>query len=366
MIPFLDLKKQYALIQSEVEPKIIEILRSGNYILGTEVEACEKELAKYTGSPHALAVSNGTIALQMALQALDVGPGDEVIVPSFSFFATAEVVSTLGALPIFIDIDSATFNMNPNLLEKAISPKTRAIIPVSLFGQTSDMDVINQIALKHGVSVIEDAAQSFGASYKERKSCNLSDIGTTSFFPAKPLGCAGDGGAVFTANPDLAKKLESIRVHGQTRRYYHEYIGVNGRLDPIQCVIIRAKLRFHDQMITKRQQIAKIYDEAFEGLSEIKTPFIAADRKSAFGQYTLLIKKRDQFAKYLQEQGVPTAIHYPMGMHEQPIYQKMGYKLPVTEMVSQEVISLPLYPDMPLDHVQLVTDAVKKAVVAIF
>lgn len=362
MIPYLDLKSQYQKIKSEVEPQILNILASGNYILGPEVEACEKDLANYVGVEKALTVSNGTIALQMALQALDVGPGDEVIVPSFSFFSTAEVVSTLGAKPVFVDVNEKTYNIETEQIAPAITAKTKAIIPVSLFGQMPDMDEINALAKQKGLVVIEDAAQSFGASYKGKKSCGASDIGSTSFFPAKPLGAAGDGGALFTSNPDLAKKLEAIRVHGQTKRYYHEYIGVNGRLDPLQCVVVRAKLKFHDETIAKRQKIAKQYDQAFAGLEGLVTPLIKGDRQSAYGQYTLLVENRDQFAKRLQEFGVPTSIHYPFGMHEQPIYKSMNVKLPVTEKVSKRVISLPLYPDMPQADINQVIEAVKKSV----
>jgi len=361
-IPYLDLTAQYKKIQAKVEPKILSILASGQYILGPEVSECEKELAQFTGSKHALAVSNGTIALMMALQALDIQPGDEVITTSFSFFATAEVITTLGAKPVFVDVEENTFNIDAKKIAAAITPKTKAIMPVSLFGQIPDMDEINALAEKHGLFVIEDAAQSFGATYKGKRSCNLSTIGCTSFFPAKPLGCAGDGGAVFTSNSDLAKKLDSIRVHGQTKRYYHEYIGANGRLDPIQCVILRAKLPHYDEDLKKRREIGLAYNDAFSGLKNLTAPFIKADRDSAFAQYTVMVSDREKFAKDLEKEGIPTSVHYPMGIHQQPVYKHMKVSLPITEKVAARVISLPLYPDMPKDHVKKVIEAVAKVV----
>ncbi len=359
-IPYLDLTQQYKRIQKVIEPKILSVLASGQYILGPEVTELEKELAQFTGSKYALAVSNGTIALQMALQAIDLKPGDEVIVPSFSFFATAEVVTTLGATPVFVDIEEKSFNIDVSKIEAAITPKTKAIMPVSLYGQISDMDEIMAIAQKHQLTVIEDAAQSFGALYKNKRSCNVSHIGCTSFFPAKPLGALGDGGGVFTSDPELFKKLEAIRVHGQTKRYYHEYIGVNGRLDPIQCVVLREKIKFYDEDLNKRREIGFAYNDAFSGLKGLVAPTIKSDRNTVFAQYTVVVENRDQFAKDLEKEGIPTSIHYPLGMHEQPVYKHMNISLPVTEKLSKRVISLPLYPDMPKDHVKKVIDAVKK------
>lgn len=361
-IPYLDLSAQYKKIQAQVEPRILKILSSGQYILGPEVVNCEKKLAEFVGSTHALTVSNGTIALSMALMAIDVKPGDEVITTSFSFFATAEVISSLGAKPVFVDVDAVSYNLDPSLIESKITAKTKAIMPVGLFGQPADMDEINAIAKKHNLYVIEDAAQSFGAKYKGRRSCNLSDIGCTSFFPAKPLGCAGDGGAVFTSNPDLAKKLDFIRNHGQTRRYYHEYIGVNGRLDPIQCVVLSEKIKTYQQDIEERQKIAMTYNEAFAGLG-LKIPVLKdKNRESVYAQYTLVVEDREKFVKALEQKGIPTSIHYPMGIHEQPIYKSLNVKLPITEHLSQRVVSLPLYPGMPQDHIQQVIAAVRSAV----
>ena len=322
------------------------------YIIGMMIMA--------TGTKHALAVSNGTIALMMALQAIDVGPGDEVIVPSFSFFATAEVVSTLGAIPIFVDVDSKTYNIRVDQIAERINKKTKAIMPVSLYGQIADMDEINSIAEKHGLYVIEDAAQSFGATYKGKRSCSLTHIGCTSFFPAKPLGAAGDGGAVFTSDSTLAKKLDAIRVHGQTGRYYHEYIGVNGRLDPIQCVVLKEKLKYYDEDIRERQKIAKYYNESFRHL-DVVIPEVAADRESVFAQYTLAVDRREQFIEKLQKAGVPTSVHYPMGMHEQPVYKHTNVSLPITEALGKKVVSLPLYPGMPEGDIEIVVTAVKSA-----
>lgn len=361
MIPYLDLSPSYKKIQKVVEPEILNILSSGQYILGKHVETCEADLAQFVGSKHALAVSNGTIALMMALQAIDVQPGDEVIVPSFSFFATAEVVSTLGAKPVFIDVERDTYNIDVNQIEKAITKKTKAIIPVSIFGQMPDIEEINQIAEKHKLVVIEDAAQSFGATYKGRRSCAVTHIGCTSFFPAKPLGAAGDGGAIFTSNTDLHKKLDSIRVHGQTKRYYHEYIGANGRLDPIQCVVIKEKLKFYNEDIKERQRIGLLYNESFKGLNLV-APKIKTDRESVFAQYTVAVPHRDTFIEKMQKAGVPTSVHYPMGMHEQPVYKSRNVKLPVTEEISKKVVSLPLYPGMPDKDIQVVIQAVKESV----
>lgn len=359
-IPFLDLTPQYRRIQKQVEPRILNILSSGQYIMGPEVETCEKALSEYTQAKHALAVSNGTVALMMALLAVDVGPGDEVMVPSFSFFATAEVVSLLGAKPIFVDIEPDTFNIDVSLIEEKITNKTKAIMPVSLFGQVADLDEVIGIAKKHNLYVIEDAAQSFGAKYKQKRSCAVADIGCTSFFPAKPLGCAGDGGAVFTNNDTLAKKMEYIRNHGQTKRYHHEYIGVNGRLDPIQCVVIDEKLKFYNEDIARRQKIATKYSEAFSGLKNVQIPVIRNDRDSVYAQYTLKVKNRDEIMTFLNGKGIPTAMHYPMGMHQQPAYQHMSVSLPVTEEVASQVLSLPLYPDMPEGDVEQVIAAVRE------
>jgi UDP-2-acetamido-2-deoxy-ribo-hexuluronate aminotransferase len=360
-IPYLDLAVQYKKIQSKIEPKVLEILASGQYVLGPEVVACEKELSQFTGATFSSAVSNGTVALLNALLAVGVGPGDEVITTGFSFFATAEVITLIGAHPIFVDIEADTYNINVALIEKAVTSKTKAIMPVSLYGQIADMDEINAIAKKHGLYVIEDAAQSFGAIYKGKRSCSISHIGCTSFFPAKPLGCAGDGGAVFTSDSEIAKKLDYIRVHGQTRRYHHEYIGFNGRLDPIQCAVIREKLKFYDEDLNKRREIAQAYNDAFAGLKGAAIPVVRADRNSVFAQYTLAVPQREEFIKKLDQMGVPTSIHYPSGMHEQPVYKNLKFSLPVTEKLAKQVVSLPLYPDMPQENVKTVIQAVQKA-----
>lgn len=367
-IPYLDLAIQYKKIQKELEPKLLKLLASGQYILGPDVVACEKALAQFVGSQNALTVSNGTIALSMALMVIGVEPGDEVITTSFSFFATAETISTLGAVPVFVDVEPVSYNIDASKIEEKITSKTKAIMPVSLFGQCADMEEINAIAKKHNLYVIEDAAQSFGARYKGKRSCNLSDIGCTSFFPAKPLGCAGDGGAVFTSNPELAKKLECIRNHGQTRRYYHEYLGVNGRLDPIQCLVLLEKLKTYESDVLERQQIAARYNKAFAGLKGVVIPQVKdSHRDSVYAQYTLLVGTgddggREVFIKRLEELGVPTSVHYPMGIHAQPVYKNIYRPLPLTENLSRRVVSLPLYPGMPSEHVEQVISAVQTAV----
>lgn len=357
-VPFLNLRPLYERIQPEVEPKILEILSSGQYVMGPHLQSCEKALANYVKAPHAFAVSNGTIALQIALMAAGVGVGDEVIVPGFSFFATAEMVSVLGAKPVFVDIEPDTYNIDVEKVEKKITDKTKAIMPVSLYGQMADMTELMSLADQHNLVVIEDAAQSFGATYKGSKSCSVAHMSCTSFFPAKPLGAAGDGGAVFTNHAEYAEKIEAIRVHGQTGRYHHEYIGVNGRLDPLQCVVIEEKLKHYDKDVVERQNIAKQYSEAFSKLKGVKIPAIREDRESVFAQYTLKVPARDEFVKRLGERGVPSSVHYPKGMHQQPAYQGLDVSLPNTEEAGDHVFSLPLYPFMPSEDILTVINEV--------
>lgn len=326
--------------------------------MGPEVEELEKKLAEFVGCKHALAVSSGTDAAVISLMALGIGPGDEVIVPAFSFVATAEVVLLVGATPVFVDIEPETYNIDLQSMEKALSKKTKAIHPVSLYGQTPDMDAINAFAKKHALHVIEDAAQSFGALYKGKRSCNLSDIGVTSFFPAKPLGCYGDGGGIFTNRDDLAEAMREIRVHGQKSRYYHTRIGVNGRLDTLQCAILIPKLERFPWELEQRTARALRYNRAFKELESkgVVTPTLAPNRTSAWAQYTLQVNNREQFQKKLQDNGVPTAVHYPRTMADQPAYTKVGriLDIPLSRKLAETVVSLPMYPDMtdPIqDHV---------------
>lgn len=362
MIPYLDLKPQYIALEKDIHERIQTVLSHGQFILGPEVDECERALACYVGSRHCLTAASGTDALVMALMALGIGPGDEVITTPFSFFATAEVISLVGATPVFVDIDPETYNIDPQKVTEAVSSRTKAVLPVSIFGQPADFAELNMIAKKAGLMVIEDAAQSFGGTYQGQKSCHLSPLAATSFFPAKPLGCYGDGGAVFTDDSDLFRKMEQIRVHGQESRYHHVRLGINGRLDTLQCAILLAKLPRYDWELQRRQQIADQYNEAFAGLlvSDVVIPIVRRDRTSAWAQYTLLVRNREVFAQKLKARGVPTSVHYPLPLHHQPVYANMRdrYKLPVAEDVAKRCISLPLYPDMNDSDIEKVIEGV--------
>lgn len=363
-IPFVDLQAQYKALKSSIDKRIQTVLDHGGFIMGPEVEECESVLAKYVGVKHAITCSSGTDAAVIALMAMGIQPGDEVITTAFSFIATAETIVLVGAKPVLVDIDPETFNIDPTLIEKAITPKTRAIMPVSLYGQPADMDEINAIARKHNLVVIEDAAQSFGAEYKGKKSCNLSDWGCTSFFPAKPLGCYGDGGAVFTNDDAMAKKAKEIRVHGSERRYYHTLVGINGRLDTIQCAILLAKMERYPWEVEQRQKIATRYTEKIQALGseEIKTPVTRTDRTNVWAQYTLTVPQRDQFQKRMQELGVPTAVHYPITMADQPAYRELcrTHDIPVSRQAAQTVVSLPMHADLTEDVQDQIVEAIRK------
>jgi len=348
---FIDLKTQYQRLKTEIDAGIQRVLDHGQYILGPEVAELEEKLAAYTGATHCITVANGTDALQIAQMALGIGPGDEVITPGFTYIATAETVALLGAKPVYVDVDPRTYNLDPALLEAAITPRTKAIIPVSLYGQCADYDAINAIAAKHGITVIEDAAQSFGATYKGRKSCNLTSIACTSFFPSKPLGCYGDGGAIFTSDDELAKVMRQIARHGQDRRYHHVRVGVNSRLDTLQAAILLPKLGLFDEEMALRQQVAGRYTrllqtarpELVEGLSAITTPYIEPHNTSAWAQYTVQVSNRDQVQDRLKAAGIPTAVHYPMPLNQQPAVANATAHLPVGDAVAQRVMSLPMH-----------------------
>ncbi|MGH8772818.1 MAG: DegT/DnrJ/EryC1/StrS family aminotransferase, partial [Burkholderiales bacterium] len=308
---FVDLKTQYRQLKNVIDERIKRVLDHGQFILGPEVAELEGKLARYTGAKHCVTVASGTDALLISLMALGIKPGDEVITTPFSFIATVEVIALLGAKPVFADIQEDSFNIDPAKIEAAITPKTRAIMPVSLYGQPADMDEINAIAKKHKLPVIEDAAQSFGATYKGKKSCNLSAIGCTSFFPSKPLGCYGDGGAVFTNDDALAQAMREIRVHGQEKRYVHSRVGIGGRMDTLQCAVVLAKLERFDWEIEQRQKVAARYSVLFGELEEtIGLPRVKPDRTSVWAQYTLLVPDRGALQEKLQQQGIPTAVHY--------------------------------------------------------
>lgn len=349
---FVDLKAQYNALRENINARIQTVLDHGQYIMGPEVKELEEKLAAYTGTRHCITVASGTEALLIALMAVGIKPGDEVITTPFSFIATAEVIVLLGAIPIFVDIEPDTCNINAALIESRITVRTKAIMPVSLYGQPADMDGINAIAAKHNLPVIEDAAQSFGASYKGKKSGNLSTIGCTSFFPSKPLGCYGDGGAIFTSDDDLALAMREIRVHGQSRRYVHTRVGVGGRMDTIQCAIVLAKLERFDWEVEQRLKIGARYNELFSG--KVKTIIQRSDRTSVFAQYTVKVKDREKVQASLREEGIPTAVHYPVPMHLQPAYAHLcnAEDCPVSVEMSQLVMSLPMGADLDLEAQQ--------------
>lgn len=347
---FIDLKTQYQKLKKEIDAGIQRVLDHGQYILGPEVAELEEKLADYTGSKYCITVANGTDALQIAQMALGIGPGDEVITPGFTYIATAETVALLRAKPVYVDIDPKTYNLDPNLLETAITPRTKAIIPVSLYGQCADYDAINEIASRHGIPVIEDAAQSFGATYKGRKSCNLTTIACTSFFPSKPLGCYGDGGAIFTNDDELAKVMRQIARHGQDRRYHHVRVGVNSRLDTLQAAILLPKLNVLDDEIIARQNVAQIYTELLQNHEKMIVPCIAENNTSAWAQYTVQVDERDATQHQLQAAGVPTAVHYPIPLNKQPAVASLDCVLPIGDKVAQKVMSIPMHPYLRKDE----------------
>lgn len=347
-IEFVDLKAQYADIKIAVDARIQRVLDHGQFIMGPEVRELETRLEAYTGSRHCITVASGTEALLVALMALDLKPGDEVITTPFTFVATAEVIVLLGATPVFVDVQPDTCNIDAALIEAAITPKTKAIMPVCLYGQVADMDEINAIAARHGnIAVIEDAAQSFGATYKGRKSCNLSTIGCTSFFPSKPLGCYGDGGAIFTNDDALALAMREIRVHGQERRYYHTRIGLGGRMDTLQCAVVLAKLDKLNWEIEQRIAAGERYRQLLDGVPSVQQLAVRADRDCVWGQFTVQVANREVVLEKLKDAGVPTAVHYPIPLHHQPAYHgrfRAAGSLGHSESVAKRVFSLPMHP----------------------
>ncbi|WDU47126.1 DegT/DnrJ/EryC1/StrS family aminotransferase [Taylorella equigenitalis] len=359
MMEFIDLAKQQQRIKSEIDSNIQKVLSHGKYILGPEVQELEEKLASYVGAKYCITCANGTDALQIAQMALGIGPDDEVIVPGFTYIATAETAKLLGAKPVSIDVDAETYNINPALLEQAITSKTKAIIPVSLYGQCADYDAINSIAEKHNIPVIEDGAQSFGATYKGNKSCNLTTIACTSFFPSKPLGCYGDGGAIFTNDENLALVIRQVARHGQDRRYHHIRLGVNSRLDTIQAAILLPKLDILDDEIMLRQELAKTYTKLLNEIGVTTTPVIRSENLSVFAQYTIRIKDRDSLALKLKELGIPTAVHYPLPLNKQPVLAD-NLVLPVGDRISEEVISLPFHPYLTKDDILKIVEAISK------
>lgn len=356
MIPFIDLQGQMKRIKPQLDENIAKVLAHGKFILGPEVDELEQRLREYTGSRNCITVANGTDALQIALMSLGVGLGDEVITPGFSYIATAEAAALLGANVVYVDIDPATFNLDPEGLEAAITPRTKAIIPVSLYGQCADFDPINDIASKYGITVIEDAAQSFGATYKGRKSCNLSRISCTSFFPSKPLGCYGDGGAIFTNDDELARVIRQISRHGQDRRYHHVRIGVNSRLDTLQAAVLLAKLAIFDDELASRQRVADRYENKLRELGFL-TPRVAQHCTTVWAQYTIRVGNRNAVQEALAAMGVPTMVHYPIPLNLQPAVAAPSASLPVGDLVASEVLSLPFGPYLAESDQEKVVDA---------
>jgi UDP-2-acetamido-2-deoxy-ribo-hexuluronate aminotransferase len=364
-LPFIDLKTQYHALKPNIQSRINTVLEHGQYIMGPEVKEMEGRLLNYVGTKHCISVASGTEALLISLMALGIQPGDEVITTPFSFVATAEVIVLLGAKPIFVDVESDTGNMDVSLIEEKITSKTKAIMPVSLYGQPCDMDAINMIAKYHGnIPVIEDAAQSFGATYKGGRSCNLSTIGCTSFFPSKPLGCYGDGGAIFTNDDAIATACREIRVHGQSQRYVHTRLGLGGRMDTLQCAIILAKLDRFDWEIEQRLEIGHRYHKLIalslankvQLTKFIQPTAIRTDRTSVFAQYTLLTSNRDAVQKKLNDGGIPTAIHYPVAINDQPAYKHLCCPecTPVAKCLATQVLSLPMGADLQVDQQELI------------
>lgn len=354
---FIDLKSQQARIREHLDRRIQAVLEHGRYIMGPEVTELEQRLTDYTGAKHCITVASGTEALLISLMALGIGPGDEVITTPFTFVATAEVIVLLGATPVFVDIEPDTCNIDAGKIEAAITTRTKAIMPVSLYGQPADMDEINAIAGRYGnIPVIEDAAQSFGSTYKGRKSCNLSTIGCTSFFPSKPLGCYGDGGAIFTSDDAIAQACREIRVHGQSRRYVHTRVGVGGRMDTLQCAIVLAKLEQFDWEVERRLEIGARYNSLMDakGILRVRQ---RSDRTSVFAQYTVFVEDRERVQNKLKETGIPTAVHYPVPLNEQPAYKQLtpAGGTPVAVNTSELVMSLPMHSDM--------CESIQKAVV---
>ena len=346
-IPFIDLKAQYRALEPQIQERINRVLEHGQYIMGPEVKELEEKLQDYTGAKHCITVASGTEALLISLMALDIQPGDEIITTPFTFVATAEVIVFLGAKPVFVDIEPDTCNIDASKIEAKITNKTKAIMPVSLYGQVADMDEINAIAEKHNLPLIEDAAQSFGAEYKGKKSCNLSTIGCTSFFPSKPLGCYGDGGAIFTNDESIALACREIRVHGQSQRYVHTRVGVGGRMDTIQCAVVLAKLERFDWEVKQRQLIGQKYNELLAA-ANVNLVTLRPDRTSVYAQCTVLVSDRAAVQKRLSEAGIPTAVHYPVPLNEQPAYKHLCCSdcTPIAQQIAKRVMSLPMSPDL--------------------
>lgn len=360
-VPLVDLKSQYNLIKNEVDAAIKKVIESGRYIMGEEVEKFEEELADHCRAKYAIGVSSGTDALYLALRVFDIGPGDEVITVPWTFMATAETICLAGATPIFVDIDPKTFNMDAGKIEKAITQKTRAIMPVHLYGQSADMDPIMELAGKYKLVVIEDAAQAIGAVYKGKQVGSIGDIGALSFFPSKNLGACGDAGAILTNRSDLIRKLKMLREHGSEKKYYHDYIGTNSRLDALQAAILRIKLKYLDEWTEKRRELAKIYNDMIKPRENMILPIEEPHNKHVYNQYTLRVKEREDLKNYLEQNGIQSVSYYPMPMHLQKAFKFLKYKkgdFLESEKAAKEVLSVPIWPELGEDKITYVAEKI--------
>jgi len=366
LMDFIDLKTQYRRIQPQMNERIQAVLNHGQFILGAEHGELEKRLALYAGVKHCIGAASGTDTLLIALMALNIGPGDEVITTPFTFIATGEMIALAGARCVFVDIDPVTYNIDPKKIERAITPRTKAIMPVSLYGQCADFDAINAIARKHNLPVIEDGAQSFGASYRGKRSCGVSTIGSASFFPSKPLGAYGDGGALFTDDDTLAKLMSEIRVHGQDRRYHHPRLGLNGRLDTLQAAVLLAKLDIFDDEVAARGRIGGRYSQLINAtIPQVTTPRLSDGCTSVYAQYTIEVPHRNDVEVAMKSRGIPTAVHYPIPLHLQPVFAGLGYRagdFPIAEKAGGCVLSLPMHPYLSEADQDKVVQALKEAV----
>jgi UDP-2-acetamido-2-deoxy-ribo-hexuluronate aminotransferase len=368
MIPFIDLNAQQKRIRPQLDAAIARVLDHGKYIMGPEVQELEERLADYVGVQHCIGVSSGTDSLLIAMMALGIGPGDEVITVPYTWISTAEMIALRGAKPVFVDIEPDTLNMDPKKVEAAITDKTKAIMPVGIYGQTANMTAINEIAARNGnLPVIEDAAQSFGATHHVKRSCSLSTIGSTSFFPSKPLGCYGDGGALFTDDDELAQAMRQIRVHGQAKKHHHPLLGLNGRLDTIQAAILLCKLDLFDEEVNARQKVAARYSDLLSGSADLELPKVPENNTSVYAQYTILSEERDAVNAYLKDNDIPSVSYYAKPLHLQPVFSYLKYSegdFPVAERIADQCLSLPMSPEITADEQKQVADAILHAISA--
>ncbi len=359
---FIDLKTQYKQLQSEIDAGIRAVLEHGQFIMGPEIAELETALAKYVGVKHCITVSSGTASLEIAMRALKIGPGDEVISVPFTWISSAETISLVGATPVFVDIDLATYNLDVEQVESKINERTKAIMPVSLFGQIPNLEKLNAVAAKYNIPVIEDAAQSFGATRHGKRSCSLTTVASTSFFPAKTLGCYGDGGALFTDDDSLANDMRAIRTHGGVARHHHTLVGTNGRFDTLQAAIVLAKLPKFNWEVDRRNEIGARYSELLKDVCV--TPAILEGNTHVYAQYTIRVPNRDALGSALKAAGIPTAVYYPKCLHEQPVYERLGYSygdFPRCEQAAKEVISLPMHPYLTDAEIERVVRHIKEA-----